>query len=327
MSTTKQKTVVTAEPGKQELFVTREFDTPRELVFKAHADPNLFPQWIGPRRYSTQLEKYEARNGGSWRFLNKDSQGNSFGFHGVFHEVLAPERIIWTFEFEGLPEAGHVSLETVRFEALPGNRTRLLIQTVYQSVADRDGMVQAGMEEGMNEGYERLDELLGELKLSTVSTAHELEITRVFEAPRELVWRAWTEAELFKRWFGPKGYTIPHCTIDLRVGGKYVYCMRSMEGQDFWVTGTYRVIQPVERLVNTDSFADAKGNVVPSSHYGMEGLPLEMLVTIKLEAQGKRTKMTMRHEGLTAGPHREMAGEGWRQSFEKLAAVLREAGR
>lgn len=155
----KNKTTITAEPGKQELFVTREFDAPRELVFKAHTDSNLFAQWLGPRGLTTTLETFEPVSGGRWRFIQKDTDGNDYGFHGVFHEV-SPERIIQTFEFEGLPDSGHVVLEVMAFEDLPNGRTRLTTQSVYRSVADRDGMVQAGMEVGVTEGYERLDELL-----------------------------------------------------------------------------------------------------------------------------------------------------------------------
>jgi uncharacterized protein YndB with AHSA1/START domain/DNA-binding transcriptional ArsR family regulator len=158
------KTKVVAEPGKQEIVVTREFDAPRELVFRAFTDSELYTQWLGPRDLKMTLEKFEPRSGGSWRYIHSDKDGNAYGFHGVTHEVSAPERIIGTFEFEGLPEKGHVTLETARFEALPGGRTRLVNQTVFQSVADRDGMLQSGMESGMNESYDRLDELLAKLK-------------------------------------------------------------------------------------------------------------------------------------------------------------------
>lgn len=158
--TKKNPTKITAEPGKQELFITREFDAPRELVFEAFTDPALFSRWIGPRDLKMRLETYQAKAGGSWRYIHTDPGGNEYGFHGVFHEVTAPERIIQTFEFEGLPEKGHVTLETAKFESLPGNRTRLLIQTVFQSVADRDGMVQSGMEGGVEDSYDRLEELL-----------------------------------------------------------------------------------------------------------------------------------------------------------------------
>ncbi len=158
----KNRTTITAEPGKQELFITREFDAPPELVFKAHTDPDLFVRWLGPRGLTMRLETFEPQSGGRWRYIHKDKDGNEYGFHGVFHEV-SPERMIQTFEFEGLPESGHVTLETMRLEALPNGRTRLMAQSVFQSVSDRDGMIQAGMERGVNEGYERLDELLAEV--------------------------------------------------------------------------------------------------------------------------------------------------------------------
>ncbi len=162
MSAKKNKTTITAKQGKQDLFITREFDAPHELVFKAHTDPNLFVQWLGPRGLTTTLETFEPVSGGRWRFIQKDKDGNEYGFHGVFHEV-SPERMIQTFEFDGLPESGHVTLDTMTLEALPNDRTRLTAQSVFQSVSDRDGMIQSGMERGVNEGYERLDELLAKM--------------------------------------------------------------------------------------------------------------------------------------------------------------------
>jgi uncharacterized protein YndB with AHSA1/START domain len=159
----KNKTTITAEPGVQELFISREFDAPRELVFKAHTDPELYSQWLGPRGYEMKLETFEPHSGGRYRYIHKDPEGNEYGFHGVFHEI-SEELMIQTFEFEGLPEKGHVSLDSMRLEELPGGRTRITIHSVYPSVADRDGMIQAGMERGLNEGYERLDEILGKLQ-------------------------------------------------------------------------------------------------------------------------------------------------------------------
>ena len=157
-------TKITAEPGKQEIIITREFDAPRELVFKAFTDPELYTQWLGPRELIMTLEIFEPRNGGSWRYIHRDQEGNEYAFHGVNHEVTAPERIIGTFEFEGLPEKGHVILETAKFEELPGNRTKLTSQSVFQSVEDRDGMLQSDMEEGVNDSYDRLAELLEKMQ-------------------------------------------------------------------------------------------------------------------------------------------------------------------
>ena len=151
---------IIAEPGKQELVVTREFDAPRELVFKACTDPALVSQWWGPRYLTTEVDKMDVRPGGQWRFINRDAEGNTYAFHGVYHEILAPERVIQTFEFEGLPETGHVTLETMKLEALPGGRTQMSIQSVFQSVADRDSVLQTGMEGGANDTYDRLEELI-----------------------------------------------------------------------------------------------------------------------------------------------------------------------
>ena len=159
----KNKTTITAEPGKQELFITREFDAPRELVFRAYTEPEIYAQWLGPNGLTTTFDVFEPVSGGKYRFIQKDQAGNEFSFHGVTHEVLAPERIIGTFEFDGLPETGHVVLETTHFESLADNRTRVTSQSVFQSVADRDGMVQSGMEHGVVEGYDRLDEILAKM--------------------------------------------------------------------------------------------------------------------------------------------------------------------
>lgn len=163
MSDHKKATVV-AEPGKQEIIVTREFDAPRELVFKAFTDKDLYAQWMGPRGYEVTLERFEPHSGGSWRYIHTDKEGNTFAFHGVNHLVKAPEIIVGTFEYEGMPEEGHVLLETGRFEELPGGRTRFVGKSVFQSVEDRDGMIQSGMEGGMQESYERLDEVLEKIK-------------------------------------------------------------------------------------------------------------------------------------------------------------------
>ena len=157
------RTKITVEPGKQDIIIEREFDAPRELVFKALTRPELYAQWLGPHGFTTTIETFEPKNGGSWRYTQTDQEGNEFVFHGVNHEV-STERIISTFEFEGLPEPGHVLLDTLKLEELPGNRTKLTDQSVFQSVEDRDGMMQSGMEQGIKESYERLEKVLEKLK-------------------------------------------------------------------------------------------------------------------------------------------------------------------
>jgi len=151
----------------------------------------------------------------------------------------------------------------------------------------------------------------------------EIVITRIFEAPRELVWKTWTDPKRMKRWWGPKNFTAPIIKIDFHIGGKYLYCMRSPDGQDFWSTGVYREIVEPERIVCTDSFADEKGNKVSPSHYGMSGdLPEEFLVTVTFEEHDDKTTMTLRHVGMPAGEMSDRAKVGWNESFDKLAESL-----
>jgi uncharacterized protein YndB with AHSA1/START domain len=157
----------------------------------------------------------------------------------------------------------------------------------------------------------------------TEEPTRDVVITRLLNAPRELVWKAWTEPERLKLWWGPTEFTTPTFNIDLRVGGKFLFCMRSPEGQDYWGTGEYREIVPPSRLVYTDNFADEKGAIVPASHYGMQGVwASPLLVTVTLEDQGGKTKMTLRHQGIPAGEMGEMTSQGWSGSFDKLAALL-----
>src|SRR5207237_252740 len=177
----KSKPVRTSE---RELVTTYIFDAPSELVWKAWTDPKLIPRWWGPRRYTTTVEKMEVRPGGTWRFIQRDAEGNVYGFHGEYKEVVPPKRIVDTFEYEGMP----------------GRR--------------ESGLV----------------------------------ITRIFDAPRERVWKACTDPGEMKKWWGPKGFTTPVLSADLRIGGVFRYCMRSPEGKDYWGTGVYREIVLGKRL-------------------------------------------------------------------------------
>lgn len=158
---------------------------------------------------------------------------------------------------------------------------------------------------------------------SKTTTQEGLHIERTFDAPRELVWRAWSDPQHFAKWWGPRAFTAPVVKIDFRVGGKWLAVMRDADGKDIWATGTYQEIVPMERIVTTDSFADADGNIVPSTHYGMEGMPLEMTIIVNLEDAGNgKTRLTLDHIGLPAGEHIAGANEGWNESFDKLAEVL-----
>jgi uncharacterized protein YndB with AHSA1/START domain len=145
------------EPGKQEIVMKRTFDAPRDLVFRTITDPDLIPRWWGPRYLTTTVDEMDVRPGGRWRYVQRAPDGQEHAFRGVYHHITASDGFVCTFEYEGVP--GHVLLETVTLEEVDG-KTTMTEQSVFQSVADRDGMVAAGMESGAVEMMDRLEELL-----------------------------------------------------------------------------------------------------------------------------------------------------------------------
>ncbi len=154
------KTHLVAEPGVPQILITREFNAPPEVVFRTFTEPDLLVQWLGPRRLTMKIDTYDIRDGGSWRYIHRDTDGTEYAFRGLFHGEPSLDGIVQTFEFEGTP--GQVSLETVTFENHDG-KTLIRQNAVYQSVANRDAMIESGMEAGLNEGLDRLDELLAKL--------------------------------------------------------------------------------------------------------------------------------------------------------------------
>ena len=148
---------IVAEPGVPQILMTREFAASPEALFRAHTEPDLLVQWLGPRGMTMVIECYEVRDGGLWRYIHREADGTEYGFRGVFHGTPTVDGIVQTFEFEGAP--GNVALETLTFEERDG-RTVVHTNSVFQSVAARDAMIESGMEVGVTEGYDQLDELI-----------------------------------------------------------------------------------------------------------------------------------------------------------------------
>jgi uncharacterized protein YndB with AHSA1/START domain len=151
-----EKAIITT-PSDREIHVERVFDAPRDRVFAVYTDPELIPEWWGPRGATTSVDEMDVRPGGRWRFVIRNSDGSETGFRGVFREVAPPERLVQTFEWEGLP--GHVSVDTATFEDL-GERTKVVSDTIFHTTEERDGMIESGMEGGLNDTYDRLEEVL-----------------------------------------------------------------------------------------------------------------------------------------------------------------------
>lgn len=159
--------LVTAPDGVPWIDFEREFDAPVGALFEAHRDPDLVRQWLGPHGYEMDIERYDFRSGGSYRYLHRNPAGEEFAFRGVFHTVRDDEFAIQTFEFEGMPD--EVAIEFLWFEDLGDGRSRLRGRSIGRTVEGRDAMVGSGMEHGMREGYERLDGVVAGLSTSTSS--------------------------------------------------------------------------------------------------------------------------------------------------------------
>ncbi|MGE5123933.1 MAG: SRPBCC domain-containing protein [Acidobacteriaceae bacterium] len=327
-------TLLTARPGESFVVVTRTIHAPRELVFNTVTDPTLLPQWWGPRRFTTSVIRMAVMAGGTWRFLQRDQDGKEYGFHGIYHEVTFPERLVYTMEYEGT--SGHVSLNTDEF-AEEGGDTIMTSTTLFESVEQRDQKLQWGMADGASEITDRLNELLTgqqveerkgtsmdmEMKAKKEQDQECITITRTINAPREEVWKLWTDPEQYMCWWGPKDFTSPYARFDLRPGGKYLSCMRGPDGKEYWDTGIYEEISAPKKLVYTDSFADEKGNIVPPSYYDMgSDEPVEMSVQVTLDDIGGKTMLILEHCGVIDGEFLDQAKEGWNQSLDKLEHCL-----
>lgn len=153
------KTEFDIPEGKSYLTISRVFDAPRDRVFAALTDPETIPDWWGPSQFKTRVDAMDPQIGGKWRFAQVDDDGNEYAFNGVYHEVTAPERLIQTFEFEGLPERGHVTLERMTLDDL-GEQTRMTVRVGFLGTEDRDGMVESGMEGGARETWNRFAALV-----------------------------------------------------------------------------------------------------------------------------------------------------------------------
>jgi uncharacterized protein YndB with AHSA1/START domain len=150
-------TTVVSTPSDREIVSERVFDAPRDRVFAVYTDPQLIPSWWGPRRVTTTVDQMDVTPGGAWRFLMRDTDGEEIGFRGIYREVSPPERLVQTFEWEGMP--GHVIVETATFEELDG-RTKVTTTSLFHTTEERDGMLASGMETGLTETHDRLAELL-----------------------------------------------------------------------------------------------------------------------------------------------------------------------
>src|SRR5579871_3024258 len=256
MSVSTAKINSPASTADREILVTRVFDAPRERVFEAWTDPKHVAQWWGPRGFTTTIHEMDVRPGGVWRLVMRGPDGVDYNNRIVFIEVVKPERLIYKHE----PEEGSepVSFQVTVDFAKAGDKTRLTMQMLFPSAKAREFVIEKYKAlDGVNQTLGRLAEHLPQMTADTKDPgAPDLVITRVFDAPRELVFKAWTEHERLKRWWGPKNFTNPVCEVDSRPGGAMRIDMRAPDGRVYPMTGRYEEIVEPERIVFTSGALD-----------------------------------------------------------------------
>jgi uncharacterized protein YndB with AHSA1/START domain len=305
-----------ASTADREITVSRVFDAPRELVWEAWTDPRHVVHWWGPNGFTTTIEKMDVRPGGVWKHVMHGPDGTDYPNKSTFTEVVKPERICFLHGGSRKGDPGVQFEATWTFEAL-GDKTRLTVHMVFPTAADRERVVR---DYGALEGaHQTLARLAGHLQ-QTLSGQASVTITRLLNAPRELVWQAWTDPVQLAQWWGPHGFTAPLCELDLRPGGTILIHMRGPAGSPFDMImpmkGMFREIVAPERLVFVSSaFHDETGNP-----------QLEVLNTLTLEERQGKTRLTLnavviKSTPATAGAIAGMK-EGWAQSIEKLAAQV-----
>ena len=223
-------------PSDREIAVERTFDAPRSLVFEAMTGCEHLARWWGPRYLTLPSCEMEFRPGGTYRFVQQAPDGTLHPFKGEYREIAAPERVVFTQIYE--PYADQEALVSTTLAEMDG-KTALSQTLRFASREARDGMVASGMESGEAESFDRLDELLAELSSKAAPVA-ELTITREFAAPRDLVWKAWTEPERLAQWWGASGSEIRVKALDLRAGGSFLYSMQTPNGPEIWGKFVYR---------------------------------------------------------------------------------------
>jgi uncharacterized protein YndB with AHSA1/START domain len=310
MAATSSSTLEITLPSDREILMTRVFDAPSWLVFEALTVPEHVVNWWGPCRSKLVVCEIDFRIGGSWRYVLEFPNGVRSTFTGTFLEIAKPERLVCQ-ECYVEPSLGNPEWQTTLTLTEQNGKTTLTSRVVHPSKEARDGHLNSGMESGAKETFDRLSDLLAD----NTRMEREIELVRIFDAPRELVYEAWTKPEHMTQWWGPGFFSNHSCKLDVRPGGEWEITMRSPDGQDFRCAGVYSEVVKPERLVFTNDALGADGQPL-----------LKGFTTVLLEAQGSKTKLTLKTRAVGLVPFAPMMlrgmREGWVQSLDSLAKHL-----
>jgi uncharacterized protein YndB with AHSA1/START domain len=328
MVVTKTRSEEKESVSDREIVISRVFSAPRAMVWEALADPWQVGQWWGPKGFTTTILEMDLRAGGKWRLVMQGPDGTKYPNEMVFTEVVSRKRIVLelTGGREGAPPERLT--KTMTFTDEDGG-TRFTIRIGFLSAEARDKNVREyGSIEGGKQTMERLEKYLSERGTHAIETEakHELKITRVFDAPRELVWRAWTDPEMMKQWSGPKQFPASHIELGKKPGDRWRICLRGCPpGTDtpveVWQGGVLREIVPPELLVYTFAW-DRRADVGLTD----DGDPHETVVTVRFEEHNGKTTMHFHQAFFTTTGERDGHNGGWSSSFERLEELIHSSG-
>lgn len=317
-----------------EIVISRTFAAPRELVWQAWTDPKHVGRWWGPAGFTTTTHSMDFRPGGTWRYTMHGPDGRDYGNLVKYIEIDTPTKLIYTLGGEGSDESVHFRSE-VHFESVGenGRSTKVTMRSTFPTAEARDFVIKDhGAVEGGKQHLANLEDYVASMSAGEANEAP-FTINQVFNAPREKVWDAWTKQEHLVRWFGPKGFTMKHATVDLRVGGMFHYCMKHPQGMEMWGKWVFQTINPPDKLEFISSFSNAKGEVVPAPFPGLENFPPEVWSTVTFvehAGKGRGTLVTLEAKQFNgtqaqrdffAGFHGSMR-QGWTGTLQQLAEFL-----
>jgi uncharacterized protein YndB with AHSA1/START domain len=310
----------------REIVATRVFKAPRELVFEVWTDPMHIAKWWGPNGFTLTIHEMDVRPGGVWQFVMHGPDGVDYQNKNVYIEVVKPERIVFS----------HVSPPNFQMTATfarhgeKGAETKLTVRMLFETATERDKTIEKfGAIEGLNQTLGRLERELAKMAAEWFAD-REFVISRVFDASRELVFKAWTDPKQMAQWWGPDGFTNPVCELDVRPGGAWRIVMRGTDGSEYPAKGVYIEVSGHERLVMTIDHSDLPEEwhdmVNPNRPKGQGKPAIEGLLTVTFEDHGGKTKLTVRIRFESASIRDSMLkigmNEGWSQSLERLTALL-----
>lgn len=320
------------------VLITRTIDAPRALVFKAWTEPSRLMRWWAPKGWSTPSCRIDLRPGGVFHYCMRSPEGNDFWGRGVYRAIDVPQRIVYTDSFSN--EDGRL-VEPARYGMSYGYPSETQVTVTF---TDREGMTEvtlhhaipesvperSGVRQGWTEMLGRLADDLASVRLQTDVTGSEVVLSRIIAAPRERVFKAWTDPAYLAQWWGPHGFTTPSCEVDARPGGHYRIVMRSEDGVEYPLRGEYREIVEPERLVMTSNWAEHPAewlDLLEHDRRTAAGEPArEALDTVTFEEVDGGTMLIIRTTFDSAGTRDAMLktgmADGWGQSLERLEALL-----